>query len=196
MKIGIILGIIIGAIIAALAIMIIIVLVVLPMAREVNTPDTSSPAITSTIASSTTPKPASSTTAPTSTSTAPKPTGTSPASPNANVNFNLIVTGVNTDILSASATIASQVSNTGTADAHNAWAKVEVFQQGNRIQVGGQDYFRYDIGTLKAGETRDVQVTIKFGIMDALKVLQSGATLNLTLTSDEKTQTMSYDYVP
>lgn len=121
----------------------------------------------------------------------PSPTSTSTV-PAANVNFQVLVTGVTGTGLSR--TVSAQITNTGTADAHNVWLKLEVFSQGVRITVNGQDYVRVDIGTLKTTATIAEQVTISVGVLDALKIATGGATIVLTIYSDERTQTLSYDY--
>jgi hypothetical protein len=182
---------IIGGLIAMGVIIAIIVFRVLPLSPEtkpetssVTTPTASPPVTTNTVI------PTSSISANPST---PKPTQSS--STFANVNFELYVSSVNISGIT-SATITSQLSNNGTSDAHNAWAKVEAYQQGTRLQINGQDFFRQDLGTIKAASTTEVRVTLSFNPLDALKVLQNGATFSLSLISDEKTQNMSYDYHP
>jgi VCBS repeat-containing protein len=114
--------------------------------------------------------------------------------PTANVNFKVVVTGVSgTDL---SRTVTAQVTNTGSSDAHNAWAKIEVFSQSQRIQLSGQDYLSVNIGTVKAGATVTEQATLSFSLLDSLKIQQNGAQFLLTLYSDEWTQTLTYDYKP
>jgi hypothetical protein len=116
----------------------------------------------------------------------------SSSSPLANVNFSLNITGVSTSGLSA--TVNSQLTNTGTSDAHNVQAKVEVFSQGSKVNVTGDTSF--SLGTIKAGEAVTKQAVFNFSLLDAPKLMQNGATFNLTLSSDEKTQTLTYDYHP
>ncbi len=125
--------------------------------------------------------------------TTPVPSST-PTQPAANVNFEVVVTNVSGTGLSR--TITAQITNTGTADAHNVWVKAEVFSQGQRIQVSGQDYLRVDIGTIKAGATATAQETLSFNLLDGLKIQQNGAQIVLTIYSDERTQTLTYDYKP
>lgn len=93
-------------------------------------------------------------------------------------------------------TVTAQLANTGTADAHNTWAKVEVFSQGSRIQLNGTDFLRVDVGTLKAKETVTKQADIQFSLFDGLKIAQVGGQFVLTITSDENTQAFNYDYKP
>ena len=95
-----------------------------------------------------------------------------------------------------SATINVQIANTGSSDAHNVFGKVEIYYQGSVIKIGGQDYLRTDVGTIKAGTNVTTQVILKVSLPDGLKVLANGATLKLTIFSDEKTQTYSYDFKP
>ncbi len=95
-----------------------------------------------------------------------------------------------------SRTITVQLANTGTADAHNVQAKVEVLSQGTIIQVNGQPYLTQSLGTIKAGASVTIQYTASVSLTDGLKILQNGATINLYISSDEKTQSTSYDYQP
>jgi hypothetical protein len=124
-------------------------------------------------------------------SPAPAP---SPAPQSGDVKFEFAVTDISGSGLSR--TITAQVTNTGDADAHNVWGKVEVSSQGSKIKLGGNDYLRQDIGTIAAGETITVQVTLSFSFTDGLKLSQNGATFMLTIYSDEYTETFSYDYEP
>jgi hypothetical protein len=110
------------------------------------------------------------------------------------VQFSVGVTEISGSGLSR--TVTALLGNTGTADAHNTWAKIEVFSSGNRIKVNGNDFARVDIGTLAAGSVVTKQVTLSFGLLDAPRLLQNGAQVVLTLTSDEATQTINYDYTP
>ncbi len=129
------------------------------------------------------------------TSTQPTtPVAPSPAAPAAIVSFQLVVEHVSGTGLSR--TVTAQVSNTGSADAHNAWAKVEVFSQGQRVQVSGQDYLRVDIGTIMAGATANAQATLGFSLADGFRIQQNGAQVLLTIYSVERTQTLTYDYRP
>ena len=115
-------------------------------------------------------------------------------SPNKNVNFDFAITDINGTGLSR--TVTSQVTNTGSTDAHNAWAKVEVFSQGASIKLSNSDFLRVDLGIIKAGTAVTKQVTLQFSLLDGLKITQSGAQLVLTIYSDENTQTFNYDYKP
>ena len=124
--------------------------------------------------------------------TLPSPV-TSP-SPVNNVNFDFAITDISGTGLSR--TVTAQVTNTGSTDAHNAWAKVEVFSQGARIKLSNNDFLRVDIGIIKAGAAVTKQVTLQFSVLDGLKITQNGAQLVLTIYSDENTQTFNYDYKP
>ena len=53
-----------------------------------------------------------------------------------------------------------------------------------------------DISILKGGISVTKQVSIKFSILDGLKISQNGARLVLTVNSDENTQELLYDYQP
>ena len=124
----------------------------------------------------------------------PAPPPSQPTPTGSNVEFEFAVTGVSGEGLSR--TISAQLTNTGTGDAHNVWAKVEVFSQDSRIKVSGKDFIRVDIGMLKSGAAITKEVNIQFGIMDGLKIAQNGARFVLTMNSDEKTQELYYDYQP
>ena len=124
----------------------------------------------------------------------PTPSPSQPSSTGSNVVFKFDVTGISGDGLSR--TISAQLTNTGTDDAHNVWAKVEVFSQESRIKMGGKDFLRVDIGMLKGGTSVTKEVNIEFGILDGVKILQNGARFVLTVNSDESTQELYYDYQP
>ncbi|MFC1964249.1 hypothetical protein ACFLV1_02585 [Chloroflexota bacterium] len=156
-----------------------------------GSPATPTPAPTPTITPSPSPIP---TPALTPTST-PAPTpGPSPTSPGGSVDFDFIITDISGSGLSR--TITAQVTNTGGADAHNVSAEVEVYCGGAPVKLGGQGSVTAEIGLIKAGETVEKQVTLSFNLTDGLKLSQNGATFKLTLSSDEYTETFSYDYSP
>ncbi len=157
------------------------------------TPPVPSPSPSSPPSISASPSSPSPTTAPTIAPPVPSPPPSPTVTPTV-VNFEMVVTGVSGSGLSR--TVTAQVTNTGSSDAHAAWAKVEVFSQGQRIQLSGQDYLRVDIGTVKAGATATAQVTLSFSVFDGLKIQQNGAQFLLTIYSDERTQTLTYDYKP
>jgi hypothetical protein len=123
----------------------------------------------------------------------PSLTSKSPAE--SNVSYSVNVSNFQVSGLT-SGKVNAQISNTGTGDAHNVWSKVEIICQGSIVKIGGQDYLRKDIGMIKAGQTVSPQVTINVSITDGIKISQNGATLRLTIYSDEKTETLSYDYHP
>lgn len=133
-------------------------------------------------------------TPPSTSQPAPAPSPSPSPSPGGTVTFAFTITDITGAGLSR--TISAQIANTGTADAHNVWAEARVSSGGSSIQVGGQDYLRVDIGILQAGKTVERQVTLSFGISDGLKIAQNGATIKLTIHSDESTQAFSYDYKP
>ncbi|MBI4333053.1 MAG: hypothetical protein HY673_17440 [Chloroflexi bacterium] len=122
------------------------------------------------------------------------PTPAVPPPVSKGVSFSFAVTGITGTGLTR--TVTALLRNTGTADAHNAWAKVEVFSQGARVSLSGSDFIRVDIGTLRAGESVSKQVDITFNVFDGLKIAQNGAQFVLTITSDEATQSFNYDYKP
>ncbi len=122
---------------------------------------------------------------------APPPTPTPAAK---TVAFEVAITDVTGSGFSR--TVTAQMKNAGQADAHNTWVKVEVFAGTSKVKLGGEDYLRIDLGTVGAGQTLERQVTLSFSLMDGLKLSQSGATFKLTITSDEHTDTLTYDYTP
>lgn len=119
----------------------------------------------------------------------PTPTSSTPAT---GVNFNIAITSVSGSGLSR--TITAQVSNTGNADAHNVWIKVELFSGQQRISINGKDYLRVDVGTLAANTTVTKEAALSVSIFDGLRIMQNGGTFQLTIYSDERTQTLSYNY--
>ncbi len=190
--IGIILGVILGAVI----VIGVSVWMIFSVFSPGNRPSPSSlavitpkPAATSSIPSTTT----SSTISPTTSPVTSQPPAQSPAQSNVNFNLNInnfAVSGLN------SGTIDAQITNTGTGDAHNVWIKVEIICQGSIVKIDGQDYLRKDLGIIKAGQTLTSQVAINVSLADGMKIAQSGATFRLTVYSDEKTQTLTYDFHP
>lgn len=108
------------------------------------------------------------------------------------VDFDFTITEIRGSGLSRD--ITALITNTGKADAHNVWAKMEVFSGDSRVRLGGQDYLRVDIGTIGAGESIERQVTLSFTLADGLTISRSGATFKLTINSDEHSETYSYDY--
>ncbi len=110
------------------------------------------------------------------------------------MNFEIEITNVSGAGLSRAVT--AQVTNKGSADAHNAWAKAEVFSQGQRIQISGQDYVKQDLGTVKGRTTVIAQATLDFGLFDGLTILQNGAQVLFSVCSDEYIETLTYDYKP
>ena len=110
------------------------------------------------------------------------------------VKFELVITDISGSGLTR--TITAQLPKTGSADAPNAWTKIEVFSGRSLIKLGGADFLRDDIGVVKAGETVTRQVTLSFSAFDGLKISRNGARFMLTISSDEHTETFSYEYQP
>ncbi len=182
------LGIILGVLLGLIIVVVVIVWILSSGFISGNRPTISGPV---TIQS---PSPSGSL-APSSTVAPISPSIVSESPAQSNVNFNLNITRLQVSGLT-SLDAAAQITNTGTADAHNAWVKVEIVSQGSIIKINGQDYLREDLGTIKAGQAVSPQVTINVGFTDGIRVSQSGATFRLTIFSDEKTETLSYDYRP
>jgi hypothetical protein len=95
-----------------------------------------------------------------------------------------------------SRTITAQLTNTGTTDAHNVLARADVTSQGSTIKINGQDFISQGFGTLNAGATINIVYTLSVSVFDGLKIIRNGALVTLTVSSDEKTQTVSYNYQP
>lgn len=124
----------------------------------------------------------------------PSPTPNVTPAQNGEVKFELAVTETSGSGLSR--TITAQVTNTGDIDAHNVWGKVEVFSQGSIIKIEGKEFLRIDVGTITSGDTVTTEVTLSVGLTDGIKISQDGATLVLTIYSDELTETFPNEYSP
>jgi hypothetical protein len=194
MKLGIVLGVIIGAVVLVAAVLLVTFLGILPLTREIAGKNDDSPNTTYS-SSYTTPVPTTSSpvTNPPVSSQATVPVTTTAA--NTQVAFRLTVTNVSTSGLTG-AVVSAQLTNSGTGDSHNTWASLEVFSQGTPIKVNGQGSLRIDLGTIQAGQTIARNVEMDFTLFDGIKISQNGTTLNLTVHSDEATQSISYDYQP
>jgi hypothetical protein len=200
---GIILGVLIGFLILVLIIGLLTYYYFIPAVRQFSTGDTSTEVpVYSTSTTSTpttsyvfTPEPSQTTgTPPASTTT--KTTVTIPSEtqiPN-DVEFVLNIIEISGNSLSP--TISAEITNAGSIDAQNTWAKIEVFSRGKRIKLGGEEFLRKDLGTLEAGIPAAADVTLSFSLSDASVILASGARLDLTIVSDQKTQNFSYNYEP
>lgn len=89
-----------------------------------------------------------------------------------------------------------QITNTGIIDAHNVSFSAQVYSQGKLIRVNGLDSISKTLGTIHAGETVTDEVTLSFSLLDAPEILLNGVTIDLAIVSNEKKQTMTYDYKP
>jgi hypothetical protein len=128
-------------------------------------------------------------------STAPVPSNSNATAASPAVDFNVNIGAVeNTGLTSRK--ITGQITNTGTVDAHNVTAKVQVFCQGSLVKINNQDFITQPFGTIKAGDTVSQGISVSFSILDAGRLTQNGATVNLTITSDETTRTFSYNIQP
>lgn len=131
------------------------------------------------------------------TTNTPTPSQTLTGIPNNSdkVNFTLQITSVNeTGALSRS--ITGEIGNAGNIDAHNVVCKVEIYSNGNPIEINGQDSISKTLGTIGAGKTVTTTLDLAFNIWDGPTLLKNGATVNLQISSDEKTQLLTYDYQP
>jgi hypothetical protein len=129
-------------------------------------------------------------TQPSSTSPAP----TSSPSPNSSVSFGLEITGVSGSGLSR--TVNADITNTGNMTTHNTLGKVEVYSQGSRVLLDGNEYITKEIGNISPGQTMAVQAILSFSFTDGIKISQDGARVVLTIIADEGTETFTYDYKP
>lgn len=181
-KLGIILGILIGALIL-IAVGALIGKYVFSQTPQAANQHPSSPSAT----------PATNT--PTTTPTT-SPTLTNLPSESDKVDFALQITNINeTGTLSRS--ITGEITNTGSIDAHNVNCKIEVYSNSKLININnGQSSISQALGTIKAGQTVTTTVDLTFGLFDGVSLTQNGATVNLQISSDEKTQVLSYDYKP
>lgn len=112
------------------------------------------------------------------------------------VNFNVQITNMTGTGLTRSVT--AQITNTGNLDAHNVVGKVGVISGGKQITItsSGQTSVSQTLGTIKAGQTVDTRLDLTFALFDSLTLTQNGVNVSLIITSDEKTQTITYDYKP
>jgi hypothetical protein len=153
---------------------------------------------TSIPASSTSVLPVITTTAPLTTSSTPRPTGTmvpsSTTSQAEYVKFEYEVTNVTGTGFTR--TVSAKLKNSGTMDAHNVWVRVSASSGSSVIKMSGQNYLRVDIGTLKAASSVIKQVELSLSLVDALKVSQQGVRMEMTIVSDEYSETVYYDYLP
>jgi hypothetical protein len=190
---GVVLGILTGLLTLAAIIVLLIYLYLIPAIDQYSSAGSTTPTSTHSTSTATASPPTTTpifTPGPTKTTLPPQ---NSTPLPN-DVNFVLNITGVTGENLSR--TVTAEITNTGSIDAQNTWAKIEVFSRGKRIKLNGEDYLRKDLGTLKAGAPASAQITLTFNPLDAPIILTSGARLYLTIYSDQKTQNFSYDYVP
>jgi hypothetical protein len=183
---------IIGIILAALILVAVGALIGKYALNQTPPPITQAPSATSTISPSKTYSPV---------AAVPKTVTTSPPFTNLpsdsdKVNFGLQITNVSeTGILSRS--ITGEISNTGSVDAHNVICKIEVYSKGKLIKVNsGLSSVIKSLGTINAGKTATTRVDLAFSPVDALTLTQNGVTVNLQISSDEKTQLLTYDYKP
>lgn len=110
------------------------------------------------------------------------------------VNFEIAIGSISGSGLSR--TVTADISNTGTQDAHDVWLKLEVSSKQKRILLNGREALSVDIGTLPANTSVTKQATLTFSIGDGLQIKMNGAEFTLTISSTERTQTMSQFYKP
>jgi hypothetical protein len=103
------------------------------------------------------------------------------------------------DILSVegsgfSRTVNGQITNDGRVDLHNCLLKVELYSNGDKLKINGQDSLTRSYGTLDAGDTITDSLEIKLSLTDGFKATQNGVLIVLTFSSDEKEQVMPFEY--
>ena len=110
------------------------------------------------------------------------------------VEFDFLITDISGSGLTR--TVTARVSNTGNEDAHNVRGVVRVLQGDSVIRINGEDSLTVEVGTLPAGSAVTVEQTIKFGLLDGLKIQNSGAEFSVTVYSDEAKRSFSEFYQP
>lgn len=82
-------------------------------------------------------------------------------------------------------TVNASLTNTGTVNAHNVTATLQLWAGSSRIKVNGQDMLVEDLGDLVAGATvsRTINITVSF--LDGIKLQSSGGTITVDVVSDE-----------
>ncbi len=126
---------------------------------------------------------------------APTAAGATPTASAEGVNFEASFSDLTGSMFDYTA--KARLTNTGTADAHNVQARVELlFGQDQHLRMNGQDYLLEDIGTLAAGQSFERQEKIALDSGDAISAWLSGGkvTVRITVTSTERTQVITYDY--
>jgi len=108
--------------------------------------------------------------------------------------FDIRIISISGDGLSRE--VVSSLTNNGDADVHNTRVKIQVYSGEDVIKLNGSNTIVAELGTVKAGETVETTVTASFSVLDGLKVTNNGAVFYLTVYSDEKTETLRYDYTP
>jgi hypothetical protein len=78
----------------------------------------------------------------------------------------------------------------------SGFSRIVIFSNGKPIKNDSQTYVEKAFNTIKAGTSVTDVVAIKLGLIDGINVQNNGANFLLTFTSDEKTQTFTYQYVP
>ena len=95
-----------------------------------------------------------------------------------------------------SRTVTAQLTNTGTADATNVVARVEVFSGGALEKIHGKPAEVVMVGTLPAGQTVQRQVPLSFGLLDGFRITRQGAKVVVTVLSDQARKTFETEYRP
>ncbi len=120
-------------------------------------------------------------------------TRTQPSAPSVTLGLNIPSFSISG---ATSATVDAQIVNSGSGDAHNAYAVVQVYCQGTLVKIANQDSYRKDIGTIAAGATIDTQAILSVNLIDGMKILSNGAIIQLTVVSTEVTKSYSYNFKP
>jgi hypothetical protein len=116
--------------------------------------------------------------------------------PSSGVTFKIEITSVAFSGLNVN--VGVRLTNSGSVDANNVQAKVELFSGSVRVKINGQDFIQENLGTLSAGQSLDQQENLSISATDAVALLMGGGnvTIKLTISSDEGTQQISQNYHP
>jgi hypothetical protein len=126
----------------------------------------------------------------------PLPAATPIGTPNPAQTINIALEILSVEGSGFSRTVTGQLTNSGTVDLHNCRLKIEIISNGKQIKNDSQPYVEKSFNTIKAGTSVTDVVAIKLGLIDGINVQNNGAIFLLTFTSDENTQTFTYQYTP
>jgi len=122
------------------------------------------------------------------------PTPTPPPTRTADVRFEFAVSGVTGSGLTR--TITAQLTNSGTADAHNVWVKAEAFYARGTRQAEWPGLLARRRRDRQVGRNRDTRNHGEYWRPGRAQGHAERATFTLTVYSDEATQALNYEYRP